>query len=108
MTNFESMSKLHCIHAKEQKAEQFNNSIYHLSMSYLKHFIEYTLRLRYVVSPAGGKVRAKYGIEHSTGLKLAPMTQNEYCMLHFFSFQKSKLVARDSLVTGTSCSHFVY
>ena len=84
MTNFESMSTLHFIHAKEQKAEQFKNSIYHLSLSYLKHSIEYTLRLGYMVTPPECKVLAKNGIEQTRGQKLALMTQNEYCMLHFF------------------------
>ena len=34
------------------------------------------------------------GIQHSTGIKLARNTRNEYCMLHFF------------LPTATNCTHF--
>ena len=85
MTNFESISTLHCIHAKEQKAElrldTIHNSIFHLALTYLKHFIEYALILRSVVTPQGAKPWQKW---NSTGLKLAPKTRNEYCMLHLF------------------------
>ena len=59
MTNFESISTLYCIQAKEQKAElsldTIHNSFFHLALAYLKHFIEYALRLRSVVTPKGAK-----------------------------------------------------
>ena len=41
--------------------------------------------------PAGVKALVENGIEHSTGIKLARNTRNEYCMLHF-SFQRQRIV----------------
>ena len=53
MTNYDSMATLHAYTLKSITQGlvciQFNNSIFHLSVGYLRRFIENELRLKYVM-----------------------------------------------------------
>ena len=78
------MSTLHCIHAKDKKTELSLDTIQITAIIIYHWRIEYALTLRSVVTPPEKKVLAENAVVHSTGLKFAPMKQNEYCKLHFF------------------------